>query len=103
MSNFISRLISLRNADNSNTVEYQWDYYDDYYKELMKYLKDKEKNAFMKNSLNKSILNFEFKGNAIPYSYIDLDDKREKIEQEIVIAHKNLVEAIAGYIKNSIS
>lgn len=39
----------------------------------------------------------------MPYSYIDLDDKRRKIEQEIEVAHKNLVDAIAKYIKSSIS
>lgn len=103
MSNFIARLVSLKSKDNLNGMEYQSDYYDDYYKELMKYLKDREKNAFMKDALNKPILNFEYKGNTIPHSYIDLDDKRGKIEQEIEMVHKNLVDAIAAYIKNSIS
>lgn len=103
MSNFMSRLISLKSEDNANIEECQRDYYADYYKDLMKYLKDKEKNASMRDILNKPILDFEYHGEAIPYSYIDLDEKREKIEREIEISHKNLVENIATYIKNSIS
>lgn len=103
MSNFIARLVSLKSKDNLNAMGYQSDYYDDYYKELMKYLKDREKNASMKDDLNEPILAFGSEENAISYSYIDLDDKRGKIEQEIEMVHKNLVDAIAAYIKNSIS
>lgn len=103
MGDFLGRLVNLKSEDNVNTMEYQRDYYHDYYMELMKYLKDREKNASMKDSLNKPILNFEYKGNTMPYSYIDLDDKRRKIKQEIEVAHKNLVDAIAKYIKSSIS